>query len=170
MAHRKFPIWQSVPLWFVVQTAGLTVTFLPRKLELVVGHGLGKLMLLFARRRRAISKENIRRCMGGMTEAQQGELLRRNFAHFGVLCLELLHMFSPVPGHYRRYVQKISVIEGTHNWQKAHDKGKGVICAGSHLGNWEIVAAQGGLNDMGMMIVTTALLITGLTVLRVRRG
>jgi len=92
--------------------------------------------------------------MGGLSEGEQGDLLRRNFAHFGVLSLELLHMFSPLPGHFKRYVQKISVIEGTKNWQKAHDKGKGVLYAGSHLGNWEIVAAQGGLNNMGMMIVT----------------
>lgn len=154
MAHHIIPIWQSVPLWVVIQAIALTVTFFPRKVELVIGRGLGKLMFLFARRRRAISKENIRRCMREMTEAEQSTLLRRNFAHFGILSLELLHMFSPIPGHFKRYVKKISIIKGLHNWQKAHDKGKGVLYAGSHLGNWEIVAAQGGLNNMGMMIVT----------------
>jgi KDO2-lipid IV(A) lauroyltransferase len=154
MARQKFPLWQSVPLWCVTQGAGLAVSFLPRGLELLAGRAAGRLLFLFARRRRAISEENIRRCMGGMSEAERRDLLRRNFAHFGILSLEILHMFSPLPGHFKRYVQKISIIEGTHNWRKAHDKGKGVLYAGSHLGNWEIVAAQGGLNKMGMTIVT----------------
>lgn len=155
MARRKMPLWQSAPLWVVVTSAALAVAALPRSFELAVGRFIGRLILLVARKRREVSIENLDRCLPELTAAQRADLLRRNFEHFGILLFEMLHMFCPLPGHFRRYVQRISVLSGgIHHWQKAHAKGKGVIYAGNHVGNWEVVAAQAGLHGMAMMIVT----------------
>lgn len=154
IATRKIPLWQSLPLWAVVMPGALAVTALPRWLELRAGRLAGRLLMVFARKRRRIMVENIGRCMSRLTGAERQNLLERNFEHFGILMFEMAHMFSPVPGHFRRYARKNSVLTGYANWEKAHAKGKGVIFAGNHVGNWEIVAAQGGLHGMDMMIVT----------------
>lgn len=148
------PAWQSVPLYFIVTSAALVVMAVPRRFEIFAGRLLGRLLLIFARRRRATSIENLSRCMTQLTDAERETLLLRNFEHFGILFFEMMHMFSPVPGHFRRYTKKISVFTGYEHWKKAHAKGKGVIYAGNHVGNWEIVTAQAGLHNMDMMIVT----------------
>ncbi|MEK7859707.1 MAG: hypothetical protein AAB320_11270 [Elusimicrobiota bacterium] len=156
MARRRMPLWQSAPLWVLVTAAAVAVAALPRRLEVLLGRLIGRLMLLVAGGRRRITIENLGRCLPELSDAQRALLLRRNFEHFGILLFEMLHMFCPVPGHFRRYVQRISVLSGgaLGHWKKAHAKGKGVIYAGNHVGNWEVVAAQGGLHGMDMMIVT----------------
>lgn len=154
MAKTEMPLWQSAPLWAVVTAASAAVMLLPRGLEVRLGRGLGRVIAAAARKRRAVAVENISRCLPELSAAGREDLLRRNFEHWGILLFEMLHMFSPLEGHFARYVRRISVLEGYENWKKAHDKGKGVIFAGNHVGNWEVVSAQAGLHDMGMMIVT----------------
>lgn len=148
------PPWQSGPLWVIVTVAAAAVMVLPRWLEMRLGCLIGRVIALAAGKRREVAMENMRRCLPELSDAQRADLLRRNFEHWGILLFEMLHMFSPVEGHFARYVRRISVIEGYEHWKKAHDKGKGVIFAGNHVGNWEVVSAQAGLNDMDMMIVT----------------
>ena len=148
------PLWQSVPLRVAVTAAGAAVMLLPRRLEMTLGRLVGRVISAAARKRRAVAIENLSRCLTELSEKDRAELLRRNFEHWGILFFEMLHMFSPLEGHFARYVRRISVLEGYEHWKKAHDKGKGVIFAGNHVGNWEVVSAQAGLHDMDMMIVT----------------
>jgi len=154
LARHEVPLWQSIPFRAAVTAAALAATALPRRVELLAGRLLGRLLGLFARRHRAVTEDNLRRCLPELSEAERGVLLRRNFEHFGILAFEILHMFSPVPGHFRRYVEGISELSGRENWEKAHAKGKGVLFTGNHVGNWEIVGAQAGLQGMDMTIVT----------------
>jgi KDO2-lipid IV(A) lauroyltransferase len=137
-----------------VTGAALLVTALPRRLELILGRALGRGLRLCARRHRSVAEENLRRCLDGLDDAQRDGLLRRNFEHFGILCFEILHMFSPVPGHFRSYARRIAVLTGLENWEKANAKGKGVLFVGNHVGNWEIIAAQAGMRGVDSTIVT----------------
>jgi len=148
------PFLLSVFLRFVLGALGSAVTLTPRSWELTLGPALGRLGLRFDRKRRDIARENIRRCLPELGAAGTDALLRENFEHYGVLTLELLHMFSPFPGHYRRYSLRTATIEGLDHWRRAHDKGRGVLFVSAHLANWELMAGLGAMNGVPITIVT----------------
>ncbi len=136
---------------------GLLVTPLPRGLELALGRWLGKVFFALDFKRAAIGRDNMRRCLPELAPEAVERLLAANYAHYGVLFLELCHMYSPVPGHWRAYAQKVSRLEGLDEWRSAHAKGKGVIIFGGHSANWELGSAAGGLAGVKPMIVTRRL-------------
>lgn len=143
----------SACLRILVFAAGLTVTFLPRKAELALGRALGSL-IRFAGYRTVVSRENVRRCFPELDEIARVRLLKKNYGHFGILMLELLHLFSPFSGHYRGYVERHSRIEGLENWERARAKGRGAVFIASHLGNWELMVAMGALSGIPITMVT----------------
>jgi len=151
------PVWQSIPLWVGLTVLGFLFSFVPRRLEMWVGPWFGRLALCVAPKRRRTAEENIRRCYPEKTAEEQADLVRRNCEHWGLIGLEFMHLFSPVPGHFARYIKKNSVMHGFENWEKAHAKGKGTIIVGCHAGNWEIAAGAGCLAGMTFMIVTRRL-------------
>lgn len=141
----------------VLETLATAVSFIPRSWELALGPVLGRLGYLFDRKRRRIADENIRRCLPELGAARRTMLLRENFEHYGVLFFELLHIYSPFPGHYRRYVRSTTSLEGFEHWKRAHDKGKGVLFVSAHLANWELMAGAGAMNGIPLTIVTRRL-------------
>lgn len=147
-------LWLSALLRVVLFFAGLGVTLMPRRLERALGPSFGRFLLKLGRRRREVAAENIRRCFPKLSENEREQMLRRNYEHYGLLALEILHLFSPVPGHYRRYAAKNSVLEGFENWKKANDLGKGVLFVSSHLGNWELMVAAGAMGGIPLTMVT----------------
>lgn len=157
MAARRMPAWQAAPLWVALTLAGLAVTPLPRPWELALGAWLGRLALLADRRRRRIAEENLRHCLPELSEEGRARLLAANFEHYGRLGLELLHIFSPWPGHYRRWVLAHSAIEGRENWERALAKGRGAIFFSAHTANWEMAAGVGGSRGFPSLIVTRRL-------------
>jgi KDO2-lipid IV(A) lauroyltransferase len=148
------PVWQSVPLWGLLTSVGLLFTFLPRFVEVFIGPRIGRLAFFLAAKRRRIAEGNIGRCFPELSDGERADLLRRNCEHWGMIGLEFMHLFSPVPGHFARYVKKVSVMHNFENWEKAHDKGKGTIIVGCHAGNWEVASAAGALAGMSFTIVT----------------
>lgn len=147
-------LWLSALLRVVLFVVGFLVTLLPRRLELAVGPVFGRFLLTIGPRRRDVAAENLRRCLPRLSPAEREKLLRQNYEHYGVLALEILHLFSPLPGHYRRYAQRTSRLEGFENWKKANDLGRGVLFVSSHLGNWELMVAAGALAGMPLTMVT----------------
>lgn len=144
----------SALLWILLNALGTAATLLPRSLELVIGPWLGRIALAVDPKRRGIAEENIKRCFPAMSDSERAELLRANYEHYGILALELLHLFSPIPGHWRSYVNRVAVVVGFDNWQRAHDKGKGVIFLSLHMANWELMAARGAQNGIKVTIAT----------------
>jgi len=158
MAERSpMPPWQSLPLRVFVSMVGLAASLRPRSLELAVAPLLGRLALALDFKRSKVAAENMRRCLPELSPMERELLLRANYRHYGILFFELQHLFSPFAGHYRRYAAKISTLEGYDNWKRAHDKGKGVIFVSSHVGNWEMMAAAGGMRGIRVAIVTRRL-------------
>ena len=135
---------------------GLLVALLPRPVELAVGRALGRLALL-ARFKRRIVEENMRRCLPRLPADERARLLRENYEHYGILTLEIAHMLAPIPGHWRRYAARVTVIDGRENWEKAAARGKGVLFASGHFANWELMAAYGGLTGIANVMVTRRL-------------
>ncbi|MFI5361352.1 MAG: lysophospholipid acyltransferase family protein [Elusimicrobiota bacterium] len=133
---------------------GLFVAVLPRSWECALGRALGRAALRVDGKRRAIAEENIRRCLPELGPEGWARVLRANAEHYGVLALEIAHMFTPIPGHWRAYVARTARVEGIENWEKAHARGKGELFCSAHLANWEFAAAAGAIGGMKVMIVT----------------
>ena len=136
---------------------GLFVAALPRSWEMALGAFLGRVALLFGTRHARVARENLANCFPEKTESERRALLRENYEHYGRMVLELAHMFTPIPGHFRAYVQRNVAIEGYENWEKAIARGKGVLFLGSHIANWEFAASIGAIKDMPITIVTRRL-------------
>lgn len=141
----------------VLFACGLAVTCLPRALELRLGRALGRFFLLADRKRQRIAHENMRRCLPELGSAGRDELLRRNYEHYGILTLELLHLFSPIPGHWRAYSSRVARLEGFENWKKGHAEGKGMLFVSAHMANWELMVACGCMQGIPMTMVTRKL-------------
>ena len=124
-------------LWVVLTSAGLAVSALPRRWELGLGKRLGRLFLFVDPKRRAIARDNMQHCLPELGDEGWKKLLCENYEHYGILALELLHMFSPIPGHYRKYVLRIGVLDNFEHWKAAQAKGKGTILVTGHFANWE---------------------------------
>lgn len=144
----------SFLLWLILTLTGTLISFLPRSLEIKLGKALGRFLLWIGGSRKRIAKENISLCMPEISALERRRLLKENFEHYGILALELLHMFSPIPGHYLAYVRKIASVDGLENWQKAHERGKGVLFVSAHLANWEIMAIIAALRGVPVTIIT----------------
>lgn len=136
---------------------GLLVAALPRSWELALGRALGRLLLLADPKRRRIALENMRNCLPEMPPAAVDRLLRENYEHYGILALELAHMFTPLDGHYRGYVSRIAKVEGFERWEHVRKRGKGTLFCSAHLANWELAASSGALRGMPVTIVTRRL-------------
>jgi Kdo2-lipid IVA lauroyltransferase/acyltransferase len=124
---------------------GTLVTFFPRRFELWLGPKLGLLFMLVDARRRKTAEENMRHCLPELSAQERRKLLRQNFEHYGVLGLEIFHMFSPFPDHYRAYCARLVKVEGFEHWKRAHAKGKGTVIMMGHYANWEMAGYVGAL-------------------------
>lgn len=136
---------------------GLLVASLPRSWELALGRALGRAMLRADPKRRRIARDNIRRCLPELGPGGWDALLRANYEHYGILVLEIAHMFTPIPGHFRAYAARTTRIEGLENWRRAHDKGKGVLLFSGHFANWELMIAKGTMAGIPLLGVAHAL-------------
>jgi KDO2-lipid IV(A) lauroyltransferase len=144
----------SAILRIILFCAGAGVSFLPRRLEVVLGRILGNFLFLLDWKRKRIGRENLARCLPELSEKKREGILRENYRHYGTLALELIHYFSPFPGHYASYARRIAVLEGLEHWQKANARGKGVIFISGHFANWELMVAMGGLHGIPLTLVT----------------
>lgn len=136
---------------------GLLVAILPRSWEMALGAFLGRLALVLETRHVRVARENLARCLPELSPPQRRALLRENYEHYGRMVLELAHMFAPLPGHFRSYVQRNVVIEGDEHWKRAKARGKGVLFLGTHIANWEFAAAIAAIQGISITIVTRRL-------------
>lgn len=141
----------SALLWLVLIPLAVLVSALPRSWELWLGPRLGRLALRLDGKRRKIAFDNIRRCLPELGPAGWDKLLRENYEHYGNLFLELLHMYSPVPGHFRRYALKNAVVDNYEVFERLNARGKGTIAVTGHFANWEMMGVA-GLRGMNVLV------------------
>jgi KDO2-lipid IV(A) lauroyltransferase len=157
MAKRELPSWQAYPLIALLSALGLAASALPRRWETALGRALGRLVFRARLFKRGVVEANLLRCFPRLPPESRLALARRNYEHYGVLLFEFMHFFSPIPGHWRRYVPTAARADGLDHWERARARGKGVIFFCSHLGSWEAGAAAVALAGVPATIVTTRL-------------
>ena len=154
MAARRMPVWLAAPLWLLLALLGLCVAPLPRSVEMALGAWLGRLGLRLNRRHRRVAEENLRHCLPELSDAERARLLTANFEHYGRLIVELLHMFTPVPGHFQRWVRAHCRLHHRERWAEALASGKGAILYSAHTANWEMAIGIAGLDGFPAVMVT----------------
>lgn len=133
-----------------MELIGWLLFFFPRSAQLALGRTLGRL-LAWRRVRIGVVQQNLQIAFPNKDEGFRKDLIRRSYEGLGNLAIEILLLFGP----FRKFISKYASITGAEHWRAAKARGKGVIFASSHVGNWEIMAASGAvLEGMDMMIVT----------------
>lgn len=144
-------IWLLLPFTFPFWILAI----IPGSVRITLGNGIGALIRAFAPRLKIIDSNLSLAYSGderGM-ELKRSRLREETYDHLANLILEIFFLLGPM----KWFVKNRVTYEGYSHLQRAIDKQKGVIFLASHLGNWEIMAAKGGLTTGNIMMVTKKL-------------
>lgn len=108
-------------LWPVAQ--------LPFKLQLKIGHGLGLLMLRYAKRAKNTATINLKLCFPHLDETQQQTLLKQNFLSLGMGVVESVMAWLTTEQRLRSLLH----LHGKEHLDHARAQNKGIIILGSHF-------------------------------------
>ncbi|NOY39989.1 MAG: lysophospholipid acyltransferase family protein [Nitrospirae bacterium] len=130
-------------LWLLQMGLLYAVTFpvavLPLRLALGVGSLIGKMGFSVWGSRRRIAVDNISHAIrAGFIDnsVSATELAKEHFRNLGMSAVEIARIYH---GFGSRILDRIEV-EGIDNYQRAREKGKGILLITGHCGNWELLA------------------------------
>lgn len=124
----------------------MPLALLPNKISAKAGEAMGMLFHRFWASRRKVALENITGAMerGAISvDMTAEELVRLNFKHMGRSITELIKLLF---GLADNIIENVT-LEGMENYRRAEAKGKGVIIAGGHCGNWELMFSLSSIID-----------------------
>jgi Kdo2-lipid IVA lauroyltransferase/acyltransferase len=119
---------------------GALVRPMPRRLMLMIGAALGRVLGDVDRRHLEIVRDNLRRAFPEWDETRVRRTARDVYGHFGRVLLDILWL----DGRSRGEVLALVDLEGARHMETvlAHDHGCVFVTA--HLGNWEMLALAHG--------------------------
>ncbi len=129
----KKVVWFSEAVLLIFLSFPLAV--LPLRLSLKAGEMLGLLLFYIWGSRRKISEENIRLSAIG-SQHSASYIAKETFRNLGRSFAEVIKIYFSLG---KKIIDSVE-IEGAENFNKAIDKGKGVIFITGHCGNWELLA------------------------------
>ncbi len=122
----------------VLKIVGYFLAWLPRRIFLWLGFGLGHLLRLCGFRY-AIASSNVALAFPYLTAEQRQKFLVEHYREMGVLFLEMLGSFYK----FGNFVDRLGDLQGEQHLKDALAKGKGVFVMTAHLGNWEVLCVSG---------------------------
>ncbi|QOR39745.1 LpxL/LpxP family Kdo(2)-lipid IV(A) lauroyl/palmitoleoyl acyltransferase [Billgrantia diversa] len=130
-AHPRY--W---PAWLAIGCMWLAA-WLPWRLKLAIGRGLGLLAWWAVPRRRHIVATNLRLCFPELSDTQRDRLARDTFKANGIGLLETATGWCRDPRHLRHRV----TFKGRHHMEQARARGKGVLIVGIHFSTLDLGGA-----------------------------
>ena len=122
--------------------AGLKLSSkLPYRVQLRMGSVAGRIIFLYARKRRAIAAVNLGMCFPEMTKAERHELLRAHFNSLGRALFESGLAYWATDERLRPLLK----ISGLENLQAALSRGQGAILIATHFTSMELCGRLLGL-------------------------
>lgn len=140
---------------FPLHVTAWVFALLPSFLRVCAGSTLGAMLRGLGWREETV-RANLLRAYPGTDEEPtrlREALFARSYSRMGLLFIELFILLGP----FRWFARRHCVLEGYENWKQASARGRGVLFLSSHVGNWELMCATGGLHGMGLMMVTKLL-------------
>lgn len=126
------------------------VAQLPFSLQYRLGHWLGRVAQLIARRRANIADVNLKLCFPEYSPSERAVLVRKSFESLGVMALESASLYF---GRAQEIIER-GRVWGASELQDAVDEGNGVILIGVHLNSMEAAAAIMHANGFQFSCVT----------------
>lgn len=118
--------------WCVVKSIGA----LPRPLARAVGIGLAQLLYLLHGKLRRVGMRNLELAFPEMSTRDRRRLVRKVFTSLGRQFAEVC-LF---PRYTAKNVSDAVIYDGFENFDRASQRGKGVLFLTGHLGGWELSA------------------------------
>ncbi len=130
------------------------VFLLPRKVSLLIGSGLGRLVYFILYTHRKLSIENLREVFKEKLPAPEiRRICMALFSNLGKNMVETLYL----PRLTKERIEKFISGGDLKVLDEALPKGKGVIILSPHLGNWELLAAFLGLRGYRLYVIAREL-------------
>ncbi|PYX90396.1 MAG: lipid A biosynthesis acyltransferase [Acidobacteria bacterium] len=118
--------------WLIIRSIGS----LPRPMARAAGIALGQLVYAVHGKLRRVGMRNLRLAFPDNSEGERRKILRGEFTSLGRQLAEVC-LF---PRYTKENVSNIVVYDGFENFERAHNRGKGVLYLTAHLGGWELSA------------------------------
>jgi len=129
---------------------GWTLRVLPRRARHYLGRLAGGALFRMDKKHQAVTLNNLSLAFGASkTDAEKFGIARGAYRHFGAMMFELLSIGKPSWHRLERMVE----FEGTENYERAREAGRGVLLIAAHFGNWEIHAMAHGYRFGPMSVI-----------------
>ncbi|MGQ7245856.1 LpxL/LpxP family Kdo(2)-lipid IV(A) lauroyl/palmitoleoyl acyltransferase [Halomonas sp. V046] len=124
------------PTWIAIGAMRVGA-WLPWRVKLAIGKGIGLFAWRFAKRRRFITETNIRLCFPELDGDAQARLVREAFVSNGIGILETATGWCRDPEHLRHRV----TFKGQEHMARVEDAGKGALIIGIHFSTLDLGGA-----------------------------
>jgi len=121
------------PIWLIIGLLKLLIK-LPYKSQLTIGRVIGWFMYKIPSKMRHTSLVNLRLCYPELSEQEQMQLLRRNFAAVGIGVMEMALGWWASDAK----IKQLAHIQGFEYIENALKKSKGVILCSAHFTSLEL--------------------------------
>ena len=128
-------IKHRIEYWLTYLT-GRLLRVIPYSWALGIGSFLGWMAFDVARVRRKVTLANLKNSLG-LEKKERIKIGRRAYQNFAKSMVE----YSLLPSWNNNRMSQIIEFEGTENFDKALEKGKGAIIVAGHFGSWELMGA-----------------------------
>lgn len=121
--HPKYWLtWFGVAILYII-------SWLPYRVQLILGANIGRLLYKIAKRRRNIALRNIQLCFPELSANEQEHLLRKNFEATGIALFE-----SSIGWWWPQWrLKKLCHYQGLEHIEEARKSGKGVLMITIHM-------------------------------------
>jgi Kdo2-lipid IVA lauroyltransferase/acyltransferase len=131
--------------WPFIKILGI----LPRPLARAFAIAISQLVYLFHARLRQVGMRNLEMAFPEKSEKERKRILRSEFTSLGRQLAELCQF----PRYTLENVDDVVVYEQLENYERAYERGKGVLFLTAHFGGWELSAFAHSLHGHRVNIV-----------------
>ncbi len=127
---------------------------IPRRAGIAIFGSLGAMAYYLLPRSRRAAWTNLKLVYGdSICEADVRRIARASFASMGKFAFDVARL----PGESRESLAKLVRITGKGHFEKALERGTGVIALTGHIGNWEMMGAYFAMMGYPVNVVATTL-------------
>lgn len=135
-------------LYYLLKTISTIVSWLPYRLVVILGKGLGHIYHRVAKKQRLRAEKTIKERLG-YSDEQAYATIRKLFIQLGITFLEMLYM----PALNKYNIQEYVTFDRPEVLKAALSEGKGVVMLACHMDNWEWLGAALAMNGFPLSAV-----------------